>query len=147
MWLVETKERLKNVMETMEDLRRENEELKCHNTELSKATLLSHNEQLEGEAQSTGGTNVEELEKKRLHNNLVNKNEEMAKKMWGSSSLEQLLNCMDLHYSAEVMVEPLLPKFKILQIEMYDRSQDPVDHLENFKVHMTFHDFSREIVC
>lgn len=37
-------------METMKDLRWENEELKHCNVELSEATLSSHNEQEEGEA-------------------------------------------------------------------------------------------------
>lgn len=84
--LAETKEKLKKVMETMEDLRRKNEELKHHNVELNETTLLSHNEQLEGEVQSSERTNIEELEKKKLHDELhsfVNKYEEMTKKIGG----------------------------------------------------------------
>lgn len=66
----EIKEKLGRVMETMEDLWWENEELKHHNIEFSKATLPSHYKQVKGEAQSTRGTNVEELEKNRLHDKL-----------------------------------------------------------------------------
>lgn len=111
---------------------------------LSEATIPSQSEQSEGEAQSAGGTNGEELEKKKLHDelrSLVDKYEEIAKKMEGSSSVEQLLNHADLPYTAEVMVVPFPPKFKVSQIEMYDGSRDPIDHLENFKVHMILHEF------
>lgn len=90
------------------------------------------------------------MEKKSLHDelrNLVDKYEEMAKKMGGSSLVEQLFNCTDQPYSAEVMAIPLPSKLKVLQIEMYDGSRDPVDHLKNFKVHMTLHGFPGKIAC
>lgn len=56
-------------------------------------------------------------------------------------------NCTNLAYSTKVMFMPILPKFKVPQMELYDGSQDPVDHLENFKPHMTLHVFSREVAC
>lgn len=58
-----------------------------------------HNKQLEGEAHSAGGTNAKEEEKKKLHDELctlVNKYKEMARKMGGSSSIDQLLNRTNL---------------------------------------------------
>lgn len=45
------------------------------------------------------------------------------------------------------MIVPLPPKFKVPQIELYDRSKDPVKHLEIVKVHMTLHDFFKKIAC
>lgn len=137
-------------METTEDLQRENEELKRQNIELSEATLSIHQEQGEWEAQSNEGTNAEELEKKRLHDelcSLVDKYEKMAQKMEGSSSFEQLLNHTNLPYSVEVKVVPLPLKLAASKIDMCDGSQDPVDHLENFKAHITLHGFPGEIAC
>ncbi|XP_042958151.1 uncharacterized protein LOC122293724 [Carya illinoinensis] len=43
------------------------------------------------------------------------------------------------------MAVPLPPKFKVPQIDMYDGSRDHMDHLDNFKAHMTLHDFPGEI--
>lgn len=45
------------------------------------------------------------------------------------------------------MVMPLPPKFKVPQMQIYNRSKDPVEHLEMCKAHMTLHSFLREIVC
>ncbi|XP_042939467.1 uncharacterized protein LOC122274497 [Carya illinoinensis] len=67
--------------------------------------------------------------------------------MGGSSSVESLLHQTDLPYSAQIMAVLLPPKFKVPQIDMYDRSKDPVDHLENFKAQTTFHGFQGEIAC
>ncbi|XP_040992588.1 uncharacterized protein LOC121239400 [Juglans microcarpa x Juglans regia] len=71
----------------------------------------------------------------------------MAKRMGGSSSVEQLLTRTDLPYREEVMVVPLPPKFKVPQIDLYDGSKDPVDHLKNFKTHMTLYGFPGEVAC
>ncbi|XP_042972962.1 uncharacterized protein LOC122304763 [Carya illinoinensis] len=43
------------------------------------------------------------------------------------------------------MAVPLLPKFKVLSINLYDGSKDHVEHLETFKAHMTLHEFLAEI--
>lgn len=75
----------------------------------------------------------------------MNKYEEMAKMIRGSSSVDQLLSSMDLPNCAEVMVIPLSPKFKAPQIEIYDGSKDPSKHLETFKTHMMLHGFPWEI--
>lgn len=45
--ITKIEEKLQRVMEIMEDLRRENEELKRHNFELSEAMLPSHNREKE----------------------------------------------------------------------------------------------------
>lgn len=47
------------------------------------------------------------------------------------------MNGTNLPYSNEGMEVPLHPKFKVPQVDMYDGSWDPVDHLENLKAHMT----------
>lgn len=41
----------------------------------------------------------------------------------------------------------LPPKFKMPLIDMYDRSRDPVDHVENFKDQVMLHSFPNEIAC
>lgn len=53
---------------------------------------------------------------------------------------------MNQAYNTELMAVPLSPKFKVPSIEMYDGFEDPVEHLETFKAHMTLHGFPSEIV-
>lgn len=66
-------------------------------------------------------------EKKIQHelHNLIDKYEEMARKMGASSSMDQLLTSTDLPYNAKVMAMPLPPKFRVAQMDMFDRSRDP----------------------
>lgn len=78
---------------------------------------------------------------------LLEKYKETAKKINSSLLVDHFLNTINLHYSAEVMRVSFLPNFKVPQIDSCDRSMDLIKHLETFKVHMTLHDFRREIVC
>ena len=52
------------------------------------------------------------------------------------NDLDELVHRTDLPFTASVTSFPLLVKFRILQIETYDRSKDPLDHLESFKTPM-----------
>lgn len=45
------------------------------------------------------------------------------------------------------MPVPLLPKFKVPQVEVYDGSKNPLEHLETFKLHITLHGFPGEVAC
>lgn len=73
----------------------------------------------------------------------MDKYEEMAKKIGTSSLVEQLQTSTNLPYSAKIMAVPLPPKFKVPTIDMYDGSEDLMEHLETFKSHMTLHEFPR----
>lgn len=52
-------------------------------------------------------------------------------------SVNQLLTSTYLPYSAKIMEVSLPPKFMFSLVEMYDRSEDPVEYLETFKAHDT----------
>ena len=52
------------------------------------------------------------------------------------NDLDELVHRTDSPFTASVTSFPLLVKFRILQIETYDRSKDPLDHLESFKTPM-----------
>lgn len=45
------------------------------------------------------------------------------------------------------MAVPLPLKFKVPQVDIYDKPRDPVEYLETFKAYMNVHKFSREIAC
>lgn len=83
----------------------------------------------------------------RHHNlrSLMDKYEEMVRKIGESSFVDQLLSSTDQPYSVEIMVVLLPSKFELPLVEMYDESKDPVEHLETFKAYITLHGFPSEI--
>ena len=50
-----------------------------------------------------------------------------------SSDLVELVHRTDSPFIAPVTLFPLPPKFRMPQVEAYDESKDPLDHLESFK--------------
>lgn len=51
--------------------------------------------------------------------------------------VDQLINETYLPYSARVMNIPFPSHFKVSHIDMYDGSAEPMEYLENLKVHTT----------
>lgn len=91
--------------------------------------------------------NFDNEEKRKMHQDLRHLIDKcMALKIGTSSSIENLLNIIDLSYNVEIMMMSLPPKFKVLQMK-YNVSKNIVEHLETFKTHMTLHGFFREIAC
>lgn len=79
---------------------------------------------------SVCGANASEEERRQMHHELqglMDKYEDMVKRMRGSSLVDQLLTSTDLPYSMEVMAALLPLKFKVSQMEMYDGSKDPLE--------------------
>ena len=50
-------------------------------------------------------------------------------------------------FTTSVNSFPLPSKFRMLQIESYDRAKDPIDHLESFKTLMHLQGVVDEIMC
>lgn len=42
---------------------------------------------------------------------------------------------------------PISPKFKVPQMDPYDGSFDPIDHIETYKAHMSLQGVPDEIMC
>ena len=53
-----------------------------------------------------------------------------------SSDLDDLVHRIDSQFTAFVTTFPLPLKFRMPQVENYDGSKDPLDHLESFKILM-----------
>jgi len=53
-----------------------------------------------------------------------------------STDLDDLVHLTDSPFTASVTSFPFPPKFCMSQVEKYDRSKDPLDHLESFKTLM-----------
>ena len=64
-----------------------------------------------------------------------------------STSLDELVHRTNFPFTAPVISFPLLAKFRMPQVEAYDRSKDPFDHLESFKTPMHLKGVLDEIIC
>ena len=63
-----------------------------------------------------------------------------------SNDLNELVNRTDSPFTASVTSFPLPPKFHMPQVETYDESKDPLDHLESFKALMHLQGVEDEIM-
>ena len=64
-----------------------------------------------------------------------------------STNLDDLFHRIDSPFTAFVTSFPLSPKFRMPQVETYDRSKDLLDHLESFKTLMHLQGVADEIIC
>ena len=66
---------------------------------------------------------------------------------WVSSDLDELVHQTDSPFATFVTSFPLPPKLYMSQVEAYDESKDPLDHLEFFKTLMQLQGVADEIMC
>ena len=64
-----------------------------------------------------------------------------------SSDLDDFVHRTDSSIIASITSFPLPLKFQIPQVESYDGSKDPLDHLESFKTLMHLQGVVNEIMC
>ena len=64
-----------------------------------------------------------------------------------SSDLDDLVHWTDSPFTASVTSFPLPPKFRMPQMETYNGSKDPLDHLESFKTLMHLQGMADETMC
>ena len=67
-------------------------------------------------------------------------------KGWVSSDLDDLVHRTDSPITTSVNSSPLSQKFHMPHIESYDRTKDPLDHLETFKTLMHLQGVADEIL-
>ena len=63
------------------------------------------------------------------------------------SDLNDLVHRIDSPFITSVTLFPLPPKFHMQQVETYDGSKDPLDHLESFKTLMHLQGVVDKIMC
>ena len=64
-----------------------------------------------------------------------------------SNDLDKLVHRTDSPFTAPVTSFPPPTKFLMPQLEAYDGSKDPLDHLELFKILMHLQGVPNEIIC
>ena len=64
-----------------------------------------------------------------------------------SDSMDTLVQQTESPFTAEMLHFPLLAKFRMPQIEAFDGTKDPVDHLNTYKNQMELHGYQDPIRC
>ena len=64
-----------------------------------------------------------------------------------SNDLDDLVHRIDSPFTESVTSFPLPPKFHMPQVESYDGSKDPLNHLESFKTLMHLQRVADDIMC
>ena len=62
-------------------------------------------------------------------------------------SMDDLVQQTESPFTAEVLHFPLLEKFKMHQIETFDGTKDPIDHLNTYKNQMELHGYQDPVRC
>ena len=62
-------------------------------------------------------------------------------------SMDALVQQTKSPFTTEVLHFPLLVKFRMPQIEAFDRTKDPVDHLNTYKTQMELHGYQDPVQC
>ena len=62
-------------------------------------------------------------------------------------NLDGVIQRMDSPFTTKVLKRPLPPKFHIPQLESFDGSRDPLDHIESFKTSMLLRITLDEVMC
>lgn len=63
------------------------------------------------------------------------------------TTIDMLIQRIDHPFTLEVMDQPLPGKFKPPQMEMFDGTQDPLDHLKADEMHINLQAAPNEIMC
>ena len=61
--------------------------------------------------------------------------------------MDGMIRRMDSQFTTKVLNCPFPPKFRLPQLELYDGSKDPLDHIESFKTLMLLQMTLNEVMC
>lgn len=93
-----------------------------------------------------GGIVIEQEQRMQRMQNQLNIMMEMIKGKTPSTVKAQIPKT-DLPFSAAIMVCPLLKKFRISPMKVFDKNQDPFDYLKTYKTLMLLYYYSDKIMC
>ena len=62
-------------------------------------------------------------------------------------NLDGMIGRTDSPFTTSVLEYPLPPKFRLPQLEVYDGTKDPLDHIEAFKTILSLQQTLYEVIC
>ena len=136
-------QQIQALLANVEKLTHQNEELRktmeSQNIEHRQTGENQNEEESNSQANRQDRTSGEDST--RVENELHNMRKEMdelksAMKDKGGENLDGMIRRIDSPFTIEVLNHPLPPKFRLPQLESYDDSKDPLDHIKSFKTLM-----------
>ena len=102
----------------------------------------SRRETSEHTAQSTHGND-------QMMKNMRKELDEVKNAMKGKTmiNLDSMIKRIDSLFTTSILECPLSPKFCLPQLEVYDGTKDPLDHIGAFKTILNFQQTPNEIIC
>ena len=136
-----------------------NEELKRRacpkgsNTSLQRCNRSRHDEEVSS-PENSKGKDVSEYTEQSMHGNdhmmksLRRELDEVKNAMKGKTAmnLDGMLKQIDSPFTTSVLECPLPPKFRLLQLEFYDGTKDPLDHIGAFKTILNLQQTLDEVI-
>ena len=121
-------------------------------TLLANMEELTHQNEEESNSQANRRDRTSREDSTRVENELRNIRKDMddlksAMKDKGRKNLDGMIRRTDSPFITEVLNRPLPPKFCLPQLESYDDSKDPYDHIESFKTLMLLEITLDEVMC
>ena len=141
-------------MANVEELTHQNEELQktmeSQNAEHRRTGENQNEEESNSRANRRDRTSGEDSS--RMENELHNMRKEMDKlkgvvKNKGGKNLDGMIQRTDSPVTTEVLNCPLSSKFHLPQLESYDGSKDPLDHIESFKTLILLQMTPNAVMC
>ena len=147
-------QQIQALLANLEKLTRQNEKLrktmKSQNAEHWRTGENQNEEESNSQANRQDRTSREDSIM--MENDLHNMRKEVdelknAIKDKGGENLDGMIQRTDSPFTIEVLNRPLPPKFRLLQLESYDYSKDPLDHIESFRTLILLQMTPDEVMC
>ena len=147
-------QQIQALLANVEELTRQNEELRetveSQNVKHRRTGENQNEEESNSQANKRDRTSGEDSI--RMESELRNMMKEMkelksAMKEKGGENLDGMIRRMDSPFTTEVLNRPLPPKCRLPQLESYNDSKDPLDHIESFKMLMLLQMTPDEVIC
>ena len=136
-------QQIQALLANVEELTRQNEELRktMESQNIERRQTCENQNEEESNSQANRWDRTVGEDSTRVENELHNMRKEVDKlkramKDKGGENLDGMIRKTDPPFTNEVLKSPLPPKFYFPQLESYDGSKDPLDHIESFKTLM-----------
>jgi len=157
--LVVMAQQIQALTTNVQELMKQNEELK-HRAHLEGSNASHHqrsHNRHDDEASSpknSKGRDATEYTGQSMHDNdhmmkSLRELDEVKNAMKGkmAMNLDGILKRTDSPFTANVLECPLPPKFRLPQLEFYDGTKDPLDHIRAFKTILNLQQTPNKVIC
>ena len=144
----------------MQELMKQNEELKRQTRPEGSNTSLHRRSRSKHDEEASSPDNSKEKDASEYTGKSSHGNDHMMKSLWRElnevknamkgktpMNLDGMLKQTYSPFTTSVLECPLPPKFRLPQLEFYDDTKDPLDHIGAFKTILNLQQTLDEVIC